>query len=400
MKLTVLTLMLALYFTHAKAQCDIGTTGIAVVNATNTAPVLSGCVGQVYNFKFTIANYGSAPDCELTVNTVKVYFDFPTISGGIKPYIYNGPLSFNTGYFSWTYDSFYEQLVGINTTAIPFGEGDADILVQVIGNAAGTASSPLNISPGPNSNNTNNDYTSVQFVVNPQPVVSWSALTNQCVSATSYTLPAGSPSGGTYSGTGVTGNIFNPSAAGAGSHVLSYTYSNSSGCSNTANNTITVFALPVVSAGSYGPVCSNGGLVTLNGSPGGGTWNGTGVVGNTFNPAVGTQNLTYTYSDVNGCSDASSTVITVNNPPGASISNDNGLALTCSIPSTTLTATGNGAFLWSTGATTASITVKTAGTFTVTVTGENGCIIYGKCNNNIGQYFTRRIHLKRQWPWR
>ena len=57
----------------------------------------------------------------------------------------------------------------------------------------------------------------------------------------------------------------------------------------------------------------------------------------------------------------------------ASISSDNGLALNCSILSTTLTASGGVSYSWSTGATTAAITVTGAGTYTVTVTGANGC---------------------------
>ena len=76
----------------------------------------------------------------------------------------------------------------------------------------------------------------------------------------------------------------------------------------------------------------------------------------------------------NGCISTASVTTTLDNTlPGASISNNNGLALNCTTPSTTLTASGNGTYSWSTGATTASITVTTAGTFTVTVTGENGC---------------------------
>ena len=62
-----------------------------------------------------------------------------------------------------------------------------------------------------------------------------------------------------------------------------------------------------------------------------------------------------------------------NTIPTASISSDNGLALNCSVLSTTLTATGGVSYSWSTGATTAAITVSTAGTYTVTVTGANGC---------------------------
>lgn len=77
---------------------------------------------------------------------------------------------------------------------------------------------------------------------------------------------------------------------------------------------------PVVSAGSYGPLCSNGNPIKLNGTPSGGTWTGTGVSGNqtdgyTFDPSVGTQTLMYTYVDGNGCAASDGTTITVNNPP-------------------------------------------------------------------------------------
>src|SRR5690606_41045913 len=59
--------------------------------------------------------------------------------------------------------------------------------------------------------------------------------------------------------------------------------------------------------------------------------------------------------------------------PVAEITNNNGLALSCTVTSTTLTASGGVSYLWSNGETTPSITVTTADTFTVTVTGENGC---------------------------
>ncbi|HEY0978012.1 MAG TPA: hypothetical protein VGE21_11140 [Flavobacteriales bacterium] len=71
---------------------------------------------------------------------------------------------------------------------------------------------------------------------------------------------------------------------------------------------------PVVSCGSYGPVCINDGDVTLGGTPVGGTWSGTGVSGTgpyVFSPSAGTRTLTYLYN--NGeCSDSCSTTITVN----------------------------------------------------------------------------------------
>ncbi|MDP3353468.1 MAG: gliding motility-associated C-terminal domain-containing protein [Flavobacteriaceae bacterium] len=63
--------------------------------------------------------------------------------------------------------------------------------------------------------------------------------------------------------------------------------------------------------------------------------------------------------------------------PDATIANNNGLALSCSIPNTTLTASGGVSYSWLNGSTvvgtSAGLLVNTAGTFTVTVTGANGC---------------------------
>jgi Secretion system C-terminal sorting domain len=49
------------------------------------------------------------------------------------------------------------------------------------------------------------------------------------------------------------------------------------------------------------------------------------------------------------------------------------LALSCTTPSTTLTASGGGTYAWTGGTTGATLAVTTAGTFTVTVTSPNGC---------------------------
>ncbi len=59
-----------------------------------------------------------------------------------------------------------------------------------------------------------------------------------CTSAGTLTLPAGTPAGGTYSGTGVTGNSFDPAAAQLGNHWIYYT--DTVGCQNTDSAMITV----------------------------------------------------------------------------------------------------------------------------------------------------------------
>ena len=76
------------------------------------------------------------------------------------------------------------------------------------------------------------------LTVNELPIV-----TMQADSLCSYlgvvTLNGGSPSGGTYSGTGVSGNDFDASI-GAGVYPVSYAYTDSNGCSNSAVADITV----------------------------------------------------------------------------------------------------------------------------------------------------------------
>ena len=71
------------------------------------------------------------------------------------------------------------------------------------------------------------------------------------VCITSYTLDEGSPAGGVYSGTGVSGSIFNPSVAGVGTHTLTYTYS--AGACTGASDTKVFVVTPIPSA----PVASD-----------------------------------------------------------------------------------------------------------------------------------------------
>ena len=80
--------------------------------------------------------------------------------------------------------------------------------------------------------------TTVTVIQKPNVTLSASSL-SVCSNSTQQTLN-GSPSGGIYSGTGVSGNLFNPSVAGNGIHIVDYSYTNSNGCSGSANVTFTV----------------------------------------------------------------------------------------------------------------------------------------------------------------
>jgi len=76
------------------------------------------------------------------------------------------------------------------------------------------------------------------------------------------------------------------------------------GCTADTTIAIEVKPLPVLSVGSYGPLCAEGIAITLSAIPSGGSWSGTGVSGTSFNPVVagaGTHILTYYYTDIFGC---------------------------------------------------------------------------------------------------
>jgi hypothetical protein len=73
--------------------------------------------------------------------------------------------------------------------------------------------------------------------VNPLPNVQFSMGndTSFCVFSNPLTLTGGSPSGGTYSGSGIIGNTFHPGLAGTGYITLTYDYTDVNGCYNSAN---------------------------------------------------------------------------------------------------------------------------------------------------------------------
>jgi hypothetical protein len=72
------------------------------------------------------------------------------------------------------------------------------------------------------------------------PAVSLSLDTTVCINQSPITLFGATPAGGSWSGAGVTGNQFDPQAAGAGSFVITYSYTDSIGCINTASDTVVV----------------------------------------------------------------------------------------------------------------------------------------------------------------
>jgi gliding motility-associated-like protein len=147
----------------------------------------------------------------------------------------------------------------------------------------------------------------VQVTSYASPPVSAGIYTPVCIDASPVVL-AGTPAGGTFSGTGVTGTSFNPAS---GTQTVTYNYTDPNGCSGSGTATITVNPLPIVDAGNYNPICADAANLPLLGTPAGGTFSGTGVTANTFDPSVNTQTVTYTYTNANGCVNTDVATITV-----------------------------------------------------------------------------------------
>ena len=89
------------------------------------------------------------------------------------------------------------------------------------------------------------------MIVNANPVISFQHCTDALTTtnAKDFILKGGIPLGGTFSGPGVDSftGVFSPAAAGAGSHQIMYSYTNSSSCSDTGSIMMTVLnPVPVI----------------------------------------------------------------------------------------------------------------------------------------------------------
>lgn len=154
------------------------------------------------------------------------------------------------------------------------------------------------------------------LVINALPNVTQQPFSDVCSTGGPVNLVGGSPSGGTYTGTGASGTSFDPSVSGLGTFTLTYNYTDGNGCSGSAQEPITVIQGPTVTLDPYNDVCDSDAFFTLTGgTPSNGTYSGPGVTGGVFDPAaagVGVHTITYTFTDGNGCDGTANETITVN----------------------------------------------------------------------------------------
>lgn len=192
--------------------------------------------------------------------------------------------------------------------------------------------------------------------------------------------------GGNFSGKGVNAaGILEVKTAGIGEHFIQYRYADARGCSVKTDQTVKILDTVKVKVKTLGNFCIDSDSVLLFGEePKGGTYSGRGYnsLTNHFNPrvaGVGTHTLTYEFTDA-GCISSNRQSIEVFGLPSIFLPDT---VKSCADTPITLNAfhpthTSSTTYLWSTGATTSTITVSNVGTLEVwcrvtNTIGPNSC---------------------------
>ncbi len=257
-------------------SCTVANDGVYTVTVT------SGSCSSTATTIVTVANTSSA-----TANNTGAYcegetIDLNTIAGGTN-YAWTGPNSFSA--------SIQNPTIPSSTLAM---NGVYDVTVTFVGGCTSSATTTVVVNPNPsapvitpsgattfcsgNSVTLTSSYpsgntwsttettatinvvssgtyvvtytdgngctnTASQLVtVNSLPSVSQTPLGTVCVTYAPIILTGGSPAGGTYSGTAVSGGQFDPTLAGVGTFNITYTYTDGNGCTN--NTVASIDVLP------------------------------------------------------------------------------------------------------------------------------------------------------------
>jgi len=218
------------------------------------------------------------------------------------------------------------------------------------------------------------------------PTVQIAGLNAQYCDNAGIAIITGTPSGGVFSGPGITGSTFDPATAGLGLRNITYAYSDAYGCSNQITVQTLVTSVPQVNVQDYGNPSCNGfsnGFISISVS--GGTlpysydWSDPITVNSATIQSIPAGNYSVTVYDNYGCSNVGNAVLT--QPESLIVSavvNNNVSCYGMSDGSAVASAsggTGNLSYLWSDPEATASALNNSlaAGVVTVIVTDEAGC---------------------------
>jgi gliding motility-associated-like protein len=334
-----------------------GGTSYTWSNSTSTSNTLTVSTPGVYTVTATNANGCTATSAPVTV-TVNALPVVAAIAGANDVCVGSTSILTNaTPSGVWTSSNAAVATVSATGTVTGVTAGSATINYTVT-NASGCVTT-----------------TSMLVNVNAVPVnIPIGGPNTVCVGATitNFATPGGVWSSSNVSVATVAQNGI-ITGVGAGTATISYTITNAAGCSNTVTKVVTVNALPTVAVAANGPLTfCQGGSVTLTAS--GGTsyaWDNS-TITTPARTITTSGTYTVTVTNANGCFATSApVVVNVLALPNAAIASTG--STICLGNTVTLTASGGVSYAWSNGAQTAATTVNNSNTYTVTVTGANGC---------------------------
>lgn len=211
-------------------QWDFGNSNTANISNSSFTFTMPG----VFSVVFTVSNaLGCSISDTLQINVQNSAMptapNLPDLCSNVDSF--QLPLNVNSS-FNWSgpfvvNNVFYPNLAGVGSHVLTFSD---------TGTCAGSVQTSILVSNAPS--------------------VGFSMMDSVfCASDNPYPLNQGFPVGGYYSGLGVLNANFNPSLAGAGTHNLTYNYTNSQGCSDSATQTVYVKPIPVIQFSMPDTIC-------------------------------------------------------------------------------------------------------------------------------------------------
>ena len=137
--------------------------------------------------------------------------------------------------------------------------------------------------------------------INPTPILNFPALNDVCSDNAPINLAGATPAGGTYVGTGVNASVFTPNIYVLGNNIITYSFTDANGCSNSTTQNITVNAVPFASATTTNATCNGftdgSAILTISGGAPNYTtnWAGNNAL------ALSAGSYGYTVTDANSC---------------------------------------------------------------------------------------------------
>ncbi len=230
-------------------------TGGSIVSGGDSASSSVTVLWDSAGLQTVSVGYLSTNGCYSIVTDKDVQVDpmpNPTISGATSTCLDTITYTYTTEpgmtNYQWIYSS---------GAIVISGGGSNDDYIDIQWNILGPQTVSVNYS---NSNGCRATSANIQnVIVNELTPVSCPDDTSFCVNAGIVNLVEGSPAGGVFSGAGVSGNTFDPLVADAGTHTITYSYTNDSSCISSCTFDIRVDPQPVVSD-QYITVCSESAL--------------------------------------------------------------------------------------------------------------------------------------------